>query len=118
MAIQQLTPIDISYSGKEFLSLTTSYTTLAVEGAYFVNDGKTFLHIINTAAGGDCTVTIDSAQECDQGGSHDITVVIPDGDDWIIGPFPTHRFNANTTGYVTFTIDEATNVKAAAFKLT
>lgn len=117
MALQQLTPKTINYSGIEFKSLTTQYTTMAVEGGFFVNDGKTFLHVINVAAGGDTIVTIDSAQLCDQGGSHDITVTIPDGDDYIIGPFPTHRFNASSTGYVSFTISEATNVTACAFKL-
>lgn len=118
MALQQLTPIEIDYNGIEFKSLTTQYTTMAVEGGYFVNDGKTFLHIINVAAGGNTIVTIDSAQECDQGETHDITVTIPDGDDYIIGPFPTHRFNASSTGYVSFTVSEATNVTAAAFKMT
>jgi hypothetical protein len=118
MALQQLTPIEVDYNGIEFKSLTTQYTTMAVEGGYFVNDGKTFLHVINVAAGGSINVVIDSAQVCDQGGTHDITVAIPDGEDFIIGPFPTHRFNASSTGYVSFTISEATNVTAAAFKMT
>jgi hypothetical protein len=117
MAIKQLTPIQLDYEGNEWKSLTSQYTALDTAGAYFVNDGKTFVHIVNASGGGNCVVTIASPQECDQGGTHDITVTIPDDDDYIIGPFPTHRFNASTTGYVTFTIGEDTNVTAAAFKL-
>jgi hypothetical protein len=117
MAIQQLTPIEVDYTGKEMLSKAANYTTLAVEGGYFVNDGKSLLHIINTAAGGSINVVIASPQECDQGGTHAVTVAVPDGDDYFIGPFPTHRFNASSTGYVSFTISEATNVTAAVYKM-
>jgi hypothetical protein len=116
MAIQQLTPIEVDYTGKEMISKAANYTTLAIEGGYFVNDGKSLLHIKNVAAGGSINVVIDSPQECDQGGTHDITVAVPDEDDFFIGPFPTYRFNASATGYVTFTISEATNVTAAVYK--
>lgn len=117
MAEQAMTPVEIDFNGAEMASDTTQYTTLTTDGGYFVNDGNTLLHIINTAAGGSTNIVIDSPATCDQGGTHDITVAVPDDDDYIIGPFPKHRFN-DSDGYVHFTVSEATNVTGCAFKLT
>jgi hypothetical protein len=118
MAISTLTPQEINYEGVEGYSDTGEYTALAVEGLQVVNDGKTFVHIKNDGSSGDLTVTLDTPKACNYGGTtvHDVSIVIPQGDDYFIGPFLMSRFNASNTGYVTMTCSHADTVTARAYK--
>ena len=81
----------------------------------FANTGEEVIHIKNGGASA-TTVTITSAQQCNQGFSHDLTVTIAAGADKFIGPFPTNRFN-NSNGLTTFACSVITSVTAAVMRI-
>lgn len=81
----------------------------------FANTGEEVLHIKNGSAS-ETTVTITSAQQCNQGFSHDLTVTIAAGADKFIGPFPTNRFN-NSSGLCTFACSPTTTITAAVLRV-
>lgn len=81
----------------------------------FSNTGEEVVHIKN-GGGSATTVTITSAQQCNQGFSHDLTVTINAGADKFIGPFPTNRFN-NSSGLCTFACSPTTSVTAAVVRV-
>lgn len=123
MAVVTLTPVEVDYNGIELKTDTTEYdAATAADGFEFPNDGRTLIHIVNGDSGS-CTATIDNPQSCNFRGTtvHDVAVTIPAGDDWIIGPFATHRFNASNSGKVTISLvasDDVTAITAMAVKLT
>ena len=87
------------------------------------NDGKTFLIFLNGNASSR-TLTI-AANDASKPGFGDIvvpdtTVTLPgsgtNGGRQIVGPFPPDRFN-NSSGQVSYTLDNATDMTVAAVKL-
>lgn len=122
MAVVTLTPKTVDFNGVEGYSDTADYSAAtATDGFQFVNDGKTIINIKN-ADTGSCTATIDNPQPCSFGGTtvHDVDVVIPASDDFMIGPFPMSRFN-DSNGLVTISLavaDDVTDISACAYKLT
>jgi len=119
MAVVTLTPKNIDYNGAEAYSDTTDYdAATAVDGFTFVNDGKTIINIKNDGTSGELTATVDNPQPCDFGGTtvHDVAIAIPQDDDWLIGPFPKHRFN-DDDGKVTITLSHFDTITACAYKL-
>ena len=120
MAVVTLTRKDIDYNGAEAYSDTADYTAAtATDGFEFINDGKTIINIKNDGTSGALTCTVDNPQPCSYGSTtiHDITVTIPQDDDWLIGPFPTHRFN-DSSGKVTISLDQFDTITACAYRLT
>jgi hypothetical protein len=90
----------------------------------FANDGATFL-IFSNANASSRTLTI-AANDADKPGFG--TIAVPDtvvtlpgsgtnGGRAIVGPFPPDRFN-NSSGQVSYTLDDATGMSVAAVKLT
>jgi hypothetical protein len=121
MAVAVLTPKEFDYNGAEAYSDTADYVAAtAVDGYEFLNDGKTIVNIKNDSGAVALTATIDVPNTCDYGGTtvHDVAIVIPFGDDWIIGPLPTHIFNAPDTGKVTIRLSAFADITACAFKMT
>jgi hypothetical protein len=119
MAVVILTPKEFDYNGVEAYSDTDDYeAATAVDGFEFLNDGKTLISIKNDSGEVALTVTVDVPNSCDFGISsgHDQEVAIPAGDDYLIGPFPTHIFNNQSTGKVVLTLSAYTDVSACAFK--
>jgi hypothetical protein len=86
-----------------------------VDGNYFINNGKTFLHVINGSAS-DITVTIDSPTECSQGGTHDVPVLVSAGEERFIGPLNQGRFN-DDNGRVNVTYTAVTTVTVACISI-
>lgn len=120
MAVAVLTPKEFTYSGAEAYSDTGDYVAAtAVDGYEFLNDGKTLVNIKNDSGAVNLTATVDVPNTCDFNGStvHDVAIAIPFGDDWIIGPFPTHIFNAPDTGKVTIRLSVFADITACAFKI-
>lgn len=116
MATVALTVQAVTSAGVESHSDTASYDApTSTDGYEFVNDGKTELEIYNNGSSGTLTATVVSPQTCDQGGTHDITVSIPQGDAYRIGPLLPSRFNATSTGKVTVSLDH-TDCIARAYK--
>jgi len=121
MAVATLTPKTVNYEGVEAYSDTADYTAAtAADGFQFVNDGKTIVNIIN-ADDGELTATVDNPQPCDFGGTavHDVEIAIPAADDYLVGPFPKHRFN-DENGKVTIRLtanSDVTDISACAYKL-
>jgi hypothetical protein len=84
-------------------------------GDTFDNGGKTFLHVKN----GDTvshTVTINSTKPCNYGFDHDESVSVAAGDEQLIGPFNSVRFN-DQNNKVNVSYDAVTSVTVAAIKL-
>lgn len=120
MAVVTLTPKECDYNGVEAYSDTADYSAAtATDGFTFVNDGKTVINIKNDGTSGALAATVDNPQPCDFGGTtvHDVSISIPQDDDFLIGPFPKHRFN-DADGKVTITLDQFDTITACAFKLT
>lgn len=68
-----------------------TFTALAADGDEFANDGRTTLTVRN-GSGSSVTVTIPSAANCNQGGTHPLSIAVPAGADRLIGPFDVGRF--------------------------
>jgi hypothetical protein len=92
--------------------LNPAYVAANVDGNFFLNSGKEYLHVKNGGAS-PITVTINSQVNCNQGFDHDAVVSIPAGGERIIGPFPKDRFN-DASGYVQAAYSGVTSVTAAA----
>ena len=92
--------------------LKPTYAAANVDGNFFANSGKEFLHVKNAHTSPQ-TVTIDSPAACNQGGTHDVAVAIPAGEERMIGPFPKDRFN-DGGGYVQITYSGVTALTIAA----
>jgi hypothetical protein len=86
----------------------------ATTGDTFANSGREVLYVKN-GAGVSTDVTIDSVTACDQGFDHDIVVTVLAGDEAIIGPFPTGRFN-DGGGLVEVICDPVATVTIAAIR--
>lgn len=89
-----------------------------VGGDSFVNTGVEFLYV-NNADAAPINVTIDSPGTCSfnvaANAAHDIVVAVPAGEERIIGPFPTGRFNdGNNQAQVTYSA--VANVTVAVLK--
>ena len=100
-------------------TITTAGTTITpvaaeVTGNYFLNDGRTFLRVVN-GSGSPITVTVDSKLACSQGFDHDLSISVGAGITKDIGPFDYTRFC--TDGYVHVTYSAVTTVTVAAVKV-
>lgn len=91
--------------------LSPSYSAAAGGGDSFFNDGRTFLHVKN-GGGGSINVTIDANVACNIGTEHDLVVAVPNGQERMIGPFPTNRF----LDTVNITYSGVTSVTIAAIR--
>jgi hypothetical protein len=119
MAVVVLTPKDIDYNGVEAYSDTVDYkAATAVDGYTFLNDGKTFIHIVNGSGAVNLTATVVNQQTCSYGGStsHNITIAIPFGEDWFSGFFAPSRFNSTSGGIVTVSLSAFADITACAYK--
>jgi hypothetical protein len=119
MAVVVLTPKDVDYNGVEAWSDTADYkAATAVDGYTFINDGRTCISIKNASGAVNLTATIVNAQTCSYGGStsHNISMIIPWGDDWLSGFFAVSRFNATSTGIVTVTLSAFADISACAYR--
>lgn len=110
MAATQLTVQQSVNSGLE-----ATFSSANADGNYFINDGKTYIEIVNADAS-DHDIVIDSPAACNQGSTHDITVTVTAGERRHIGPFEKARFN-DDNGYVNVTYSAVTSVTVAAIKL-
>ena len=90
------------------------YTAANVDGHSVANNGEMFLHVKNAAVA-DITVTLVSIPD-PWGRVGDRAVVVPDGEELMIGPIPPLLYNqADGTVYVNFTA--VTSVTVAAIRL-
>ncbi len=101
-------------------SITTAgvaptYAAATSGGDQFSNDGKTMLHV--KAAAAPVTVTIASQQSCNQGSTHNKTVVVSSTGEEMIGPFDVNRFN-DTASRVQVTYTQVTGVTVGVFQQT
>lgn len=80
----------------------------------FDNDGKTYLEIAN-ASGGDLTVTINGQVDFQHGISATKTVSVPNGQTFLVGPFPERFYNTDGSNEVSVDYSTISSVTAAAF---
>lgn len=90
-----------------------AYTAADATGNYGHNDGKSFLHVKNGGVGS-VDITIESQRQCDQGFTHDVVVSIPAGEERMLAPFGTRRFN-DSDNYLQWSFDDVTSVTVGFF---
>lgn len=88
-----------------------------VNGNSFQNNGRVLLYVSN-GSGGELTVTIDTPYILDGLELTDSVITIDDGDEAIIGPFPTRSYNqrGSDQGKVFVDWSSGTSVTAAAIQ--
>lgn len=97
--------------------LAPAFTAVSASDT-FSNDGTVVLHVKNANASPD-TVTVNSVQQCSQGGTHNLTVSVPaTTGDRMIGPLEPVRFNDPVTGLVTVTHSVTASVTCALIRMT
>ena len=110
-AMATLTIQTIDHTG-----VAESLVAAAAAGDQFANDGRIFIHVLNTN-GASRDVTINSQSNCNQGFDHNIVVTVPaTTGDMMIGPFPPSRFD-DGGGFVQVTYEAETGVTIAAIRL-
>ena len=95
--------------------LEVTFAACEVGGDQFVTTGRTWIHIVNADASPH-TVTVAGIGSCSRGESHDKAVVVPAGEERVIGPFKKDWFQ-DGTGYVQLTYDAITSLTIAAVEL-
>lgn len=106
---------DLTVQSATSAGLEVTFASATSGGDAFVNDGKSILRVKN-GDDADMTVTIDSPTECNQGGTHDITVTVTAGEERDIGPFLRNRFN-DEDGKVQVTYSAVTSVTVAVISI-
>ncbi len=97
--------LEPTYTGS--LSLANEYQSR--------NDGRLFLHIKN-AGGSPDTVTIVTHPQVDGNEIADLAVVVPAGEERMIGPFVPNVYN-DSDGLINWTHSFITSVTQGAFRL-
>lgn len=112
MARTSLSVQEISRTG-----LDPAYEAANGDGEKVVNDGKTFVHVIN-GGGSPITVTVQHPGTVDGLAVADLTVTVTNAEDQMIGPFPG-RFNQVGTdvGQIYVDFSGVTTVTVAAIRL-
>lgn len=84
------------------------------DGNKFQNDGRMFL-LVKNGAGAPITVTIQTPTTVDGLAVADQTIVVTNGEQRMIGPFPPNLYN--TDGFVYVDYSSGTTVTAAVLRL-
>lgn len=92
-----------------------TFAAASAGGDEFANSGKEVLHVKN-GSGSSINVTITSQRTCDQGGTHNVVVAVPAGEERRIGPFSVERFNDADSGRVEVAYSDVTSVTVGVFK--
>ena len=93
-----------------------TFAAANIDGNYFANDGLTYLHVKNGGTG-PIIVTINSVKNCSYGFDHDLSIIIANDIEKVIGFFSKKRFNT-VDGVVEITYSGITAVTVAAVKVT
>jgi len=105
LSIQQISPAGV----------VPATVSAAGGGDTFVNNGKTFLKIVN-GSGSPITVTVNSLVNCNQGFDHNVAVAVGAGETQYIGPFSVDRFNS-AAGIASVTYSGVSSLTVAAISL-
>ena len=86
-------------------------------GMYFVNDGRTFLYVLDVAAGvANFTFVTPGTVDTLAIGDRTVQVAVDATEGMFIGPFPPNIYN-QSDGTVHVDIDDDTSVTVEAFRL-
>jgi len=94
--------------------LDPTHNSANADGNFFQNSGKEILIIKNGDASAH-TATIASADDCNQGFTHNVEITVPAGEERVVGPFKQKRFN--TSGQASITYDDVTSVTVAVVQV-
>jgi hypothetical protein len=106
-----LTVTNITLSGG-----TPSFVSADSAGDLFANTGGTTMFHVKNSDSSSHNVTFDCQKPCNYGYDHDVVGAVPAGEERIIGPFTTYRWN-NADGKVSATYDAVTGLTVAAYNL-
>jgi hypothetical protein len=109
-----LTVKEVSRAGLDLTGSTLSTTPTATHGNKFRNNGKTVL-FVNNGSASPITITIDTPGTVAGLAINDLTVSVPAGKEYAIGPFVADFNQAD--GYVWATFSAVTDVKIDAVRL-
>ena len=83
---------------------------------YFVNDGRTFLYVLNTGGASNLTFITPGTVDALAIGDRTVAVAIDATEGMFIGPFPPNIYN-QSDGTVYVDIDDDTTLTLEAFRL-
>ena len=116
MSRTELTVTEIERTG---VDAAATLEAANADGEKFLNDGKTFLEVLNTNAA-TCTVTAVSTRTIDGLAVADLEVAVEQNERLFIGPFPRDTFNQPSgadAGRVYVNFSAVTDVTIAAWRL-
>ena len=120
LAMAQSANISQTTVGLDGFNLATSAQD-AVSPTYFSNDGQTLLYLDNESGGSLSAEVITQKTSVQKNGYGTITlsnqtVTVPNGNQMLVGPFPTSRWNT-TNGTVRVSLSTVSGVSATAVKM-
>lgn len=93
----------------------TALTLSATDDFYFLNDGRTFLHVTNGATAGE--ITFETVGTVDGLAIADRTETVAASSEQFFGPFPTGDYNDPATRTVHVTFATPTTIEVAVLRL-
>lgn len=97
-------------------AIRQSLVAAAAAGDSIVNEGKTFLEVVNADAS-PITVTVKGATDLPLDTSADQTIAVANGTTELIGPFPVGNYNRETDESVVIEYSAVANITVAAFSV-
>ena len=94
----------------------TALAACAALGDSFLNDGKTYLKVVNGAVAAQNVIFV-LPGTCDQGEAHTETVVLDASSTYYLGPFDPKFYNQPSTNKVNITYSAVVTLTIAAYKL-
>jgi hypothetical protein len=94
----------------------TALVAATVSGDSVVNEGKTFIEVINADAS-PITVTIAGQRDLPLDTSADQTIAVANGTTQLIGPFPVGNYNRETDESFVVTYSAVANITVGAFSV-
>lgn len=108
----------ISSQSVDLTGVDPTFTAASAGGDTFNNGpGTSILLRVQNASGVARTITVNAANECSHGFTHDVVLVTANGDDITVGPFERARFNG-AGGVVSVTYDNEAGVSLAVLEVT
>ncbi len=97
-------------------ALKASLVPADVDGDQFFNDGKTYVEVDN-GGGAPITITVVAPKDSRLGMDQDETVVVPNGETHLFGPFEVGSYNTDGSNEVQLEYSAITSVIVGAFSV-
>ena len=99
------------------LGITPAYSAAAGGGDTFTPTDRTYVHIKNAGVGSITATIVTPGEAAPNIPIADVAVVVANGAEAIIGPFPAGLFQSASTGLASITYTGVTSVTVGCFRL-